>query len=83
VYHHDVKTVLNILQEHFGKHFAARAVTLILVPFIVYVSFFWMHFAILTHSGPGDNFMSPAFQETLMGNEMLLNSQGDYSLGEE
>ncbi|KAF4611280.1 hypothetical protein D9613_007056 [Agrocybe pediades] len=31
--------------------------------------------AILTQSGPGDSFMSPAFQETLAGNEMLLNSK--------
>jgi dolichyl-phosphate-mannose-protein mannosyltransferase len=62
--------------EHFGKHFTARAVSLILVPLVVYLSFFWMHFTILSHSGPGDNFMSPAFQETLMGNEMLMHSQG-------
>ncbi|KAG6845492.1 hypothetical protein H0H87_008389 [Tephrocybe sp. NHM501043] len=61
--------------EHFWKHFAARAVGLILVPFVIYLSFFYVHFAILTHSGPGDTFMSPAFQETLLGNEMLLNSQ--------
>ncbi|KAG9224052.1 hypothetical protein CCMSSC00406_0004332 [Pleurotus cornucopiae] len=60
--------------DHFAKHFFARAVGLIVVPLIVYLSFFWIHFAILTHSGPGDTFMSPAFQETLLGNEMLLNS---------
>ncbi|KAG6909028.1 hypothetical protein DXG01_002302 [Tephrocybe rancida] len=68
----DVKKNENI--EHFWKHFMARAVGLILVPFVIYLSFFYIHFAILTHSGPGDTFMSPAFQETLLGNEMLLNS---------
>lgn len=61
--------------EYFGKHLAARAVGLIIVPIIIYMSFFYVHFAVLTHSGRGDSFMSPAFQETLIGNEMLLNSQ--------
>ena len=60
----------------------ARVVGLIVVPFIIYLSFFYVHFAILVQSGPGDSFMSPAFQETLAGNEMLLNSQGmPWSLG--
>jgi len=46
------------------------------VPVIVYLAFFWVHFAILTHSGTGDSFMSPRFQESLAGNEMLMNSIG-------
>jgi dolichyl-phosphate-mannose-protein mannosyltransferase len=54
----------------------ARAIGLIVVPFIIYLSFFYVHFAILTRSGTGDTFMSPAFQETLIGNELLMNSQG-------
>ena len=57
----------------------ARAIGLILVPFIVYLSFFWVHFAILTKPGPGDSFMSPAFQESLEGNELLMNSQGNFT----
>ncbi|KAJ7898450.1 glycosyltransferase family 39 protein [Mycena leptocephala] len=61
--------------EHFWRHFTARAVGFILVPFVIYLSFFYVHFAVLTKSGPGDTFMSPAFQETLAGNEMLMNSQ--------
>lgn len=61
--------------EHFWKHFMARAVGLIAIPFIIYLSFFYVHFAVLTHSGTGDSFMSPAFQETLIGNELLMNSQ--------
>ncbi|EGN96803.1 glycosyltransferase family 39 protein, partial [Serpula lacrymans var. lacrymans S7.3] len=59
----------------FWKHFMARAIGLIVVPVIIYLSFFYVHFAVLTHSGSGDTFMSPAFQETLIGNELLLNSQ--------
>ncbi|KAF8966278.1 MIR motif-containing protein, partial [Flammula alnicola] len=51
------------------------AIALILVPFIIYLSFFYIQFAVLPQSGPGDSFMSPAFQETLAGNEMLFNSK--------
>ncbi len=40
----------------------------ILIPAIVYVSAFAIHFALLTKSGPGDAFMSPEFQKTLRGN---------------
>lgn len=61
--------------EYFWQHFVARAFGLILVPLIVYLSFFWIHFRILIYSGPGDNFMSPGFQETLIGNDMLMNAQ--------
>ena len=64
-------------QEHFWKHFLARAIGLIVVPFIIYLSFFYVHFAVLIYSGPGDTFMSPAFQETLIGNELLMHSQGN------
>ena len=63
-------------QEHFWRHFVARAVGLVVIPVIVYLSFFWIHFTILTHSGTGDSFMSPRFQESLAGNELLMNSIG-------
>ena len=65
-----------LFQDYFWKHFAARAVGLIVIPFIIYLSFFWVHFALLPISGTGDSFMSPAFQETLAGNDMLMSSQG-------
>jgi dolichyl-phosphate-mannose-protein mannosyltransferase len=76
----DLWDVLDIKKEnhtldYFYQHFVARVVGLIIVPLIIYMSFFYVHFAVLTHSGRGDSFMSPAFQETLIGNEMLLNSQ--------
>lgn len=58
----------------FGKHFMARAVGLIIVPFLFYLFWFQVHFAILTRSGPGDDFMSPEFQETLSDNPMLANA---------
>lgn len=61
--------------EYFWKHFTARAIGLIVLPVFLYLFFFWIHLSVLTYSGPGDAFMSPAFQETLRDNELLLNSQ--------
>lgn len=58
----------------FGKHFAARAFGLIIMPFVFYLFWFQVHFSILNRSGPGDEFMTPAFQETLSDNAMLANS---------
>ncbi|KAK5940523.1 Dolichyl-phosphate-mannose--protein mannosyltransferase 4 [Knufia obscura] len=54
----------------FGKHFGARLVGLVIVPFFFYLFWFQVHFAILSKSGPGDDFMSPEFQETLSDNPM-------------
>jgi len=72
------RQLLIVVQPYFWKHFRARALGLILLPFIVYLSFFWVHFTVLNQSGTGDSFMSPAFQETLAGNEMLLKSKGAF-----
>ncbi|KAJ4381967.1 Dolichyl-phosphate-mannose--protein mannosyltransferase 4 [Neurospora sp. IMI 360204] len=58
----------------FGKHFAARAFGLIIMPFIFYLFWFQVHFSILNRSGPGDDFMTPEFQETLSDNIMLANA---------
>ncbi|CAM1506831.1 Fc.00g064720.m01.CDS01 [Cosmosporella sp. VM-42] len=60
--------------QDFGKHFAARAFGLIIMPFIFYLFWFQVHFAVLYRSGPGDDFMTPEFQETLSDNVMLANS---------
>ncbi len=63
----------------FGKHLAARVFGLIAMPFFFYLFWFQVHFAILSRSGPGDEFMSPAFQETLSDNIMTMQSVGiDY-----
>ncbi|KAI0998302.1 Dolichyl-phosphate-mannose--protein mannosyltransferase 4 [Podosphaera aphanis] len=58
----------------FARHFAARALALIFVPFLFYLLWFQVHFAILSRSGPGDDFMSPEFQETLSDNVMTANA---------
>lgn len=57
----------------FGKHFGARLLGLVIIPFMFYLFWFQVHFAILYRSGPGDDFMSPEFQETLSDN--LMHSQ--------
>ena len=54
--------------------------TLFLAHSLLYLFFFWIHFTVLIQSGPGDAFMSPQFQQTLRNNEMLMNSQGEFSL---
>ncbi|ODV94771.1 hypothetical protein PACTADRAFT_50632 [Pachysolen tannophilus NRRL Y-2460] len=59
----DYKKGLTIKQ--FYRHFISRFISLLVLPFIIYLSWFYVHFAILTKSGPGDAFMSPEFQETL------------------
>jgi dolichyl-phosphate-mannose-protein mannosyltransferase len=45
------------------KFFTAYAI----IGLIVYLSVFAVHFAYLTHSGPGDPFMTDRFQKTLIG----------------
>jgi dolichyl-phosphate-mannose-protein mannosyltransferase len=58
----------------FGKHFAARVLGLIIIPFMLYLFWFQVHFTILNRSGTGDDFMTPEFQETLSDNIMTMNS---------
>lgn len=60
--------------HEWAKHFAARAFGLIIMPFLFYLFWFELHFSILTRSGPGDDFMTPEFQETLSDNVMLANA---------
>lgn len=58
-----------------AKHFMARAACLIALPLAIYCSCFYLHFAILNRTGPGDTLMSPAFQATLIGNQMHQESR--------
>ncbi|KDE07082.1 hypothetical protein MVLG_02655 [Microbotryum lychnidis-dioicae p1A1 Lamole] len=61
--------------KHVVKHFAARAFGLIVVPAIVYLFWFWVHFKVLNRSGTGDEFMSSAFQQTLLDSPMTLTAK--------
>ena len=62
--------------DDFIKHFLARAVGLVVIPFFFYLFWFQVHFSILSRSGPGDDFMSPEFQETLSDNVMTMQAVG-------
>ena len=50
------------------KHFCARAVCLIGLPIVVYLTCFAVHLGVLQRHGTGDTFMSWAFRRTLRGN---------------
>ena len=61
---------LKVTPRMWIKHFAARALCLIVVPAVFYMFMFQIHFWILTQSGDGDGFMSSEFQHTLSGHGM-------------
>ncbi|CAG8490670.1 11501_t:CDS:10 [Ambispora gerdemannii] len=61
---------LRISPEVWAKHFLARALCLILIPTVIYMFMFAIHFLILTNSGDGDGFMSSEFQQTIGGHGM-------------
>ncbi|MGH3717882.1 MAG: phospholipid carrier-dependent glycosyltransferase [Pseudonocardiaceae bacterium] len=50
------------------RHVLPQAAVLLVVPALIYVGVFAVHFRLLPHSGPGDAFMSQRFQSTLVGN---------------
>ncbi|KAJ3103862.1 hypothetical protein HDU97_009781 [Phlyctochytrium planicorne] len=63
-----------VSNREFIRHFSARALCLIFLPIAIYLSFFYIHFEVLKISGPGDAFMSPAFQAELQGSDVAANS---------
>jgi len=62
------------------RHFVARAICLIVIPALFYMSMFAIHFAILSNSGEGDGFMSSEFQHTLRGHGMEDTYAGELHL---
>lgn len=52
----------NIKPVQFIAHFLARSFALILVPILVYVAAFYLHFLVLTAEGPGTTYYHPNFQ---------------------
>ncbi|KAF7330198.1 Glycosyltransferase family 39 protein [Mycena venus] len=55
------------------KHWAARVFCLIVLPFLVFMASFKIHFIILNETGPGDAQMSSLFQAGLEGNDFSNN----------
>lgn len=60
------------------SHFYARFVSLACVPVALYLSFYYVHFAMLPLSGPGDAHMSTEFQQSLLGNKMHVDARPVY-----
>ncbi|KAG8218174.1 glycosyltransferase family 39 protein, partial [Butyriboletus roseoflavus] len=84
---------LRVKPRTWARHFFARALCLIIVPILLYMTMFELHFMILGSSGEGDAFMSSEFRQTLgrgmpdtyadvaFGSEVSirhLNTQGGY-----
>lgn len=75
-----IVTDSSIPLRQFYRHFMARVATLILVPVLIYMFFFQVHFAILNKMGPGAGFMSPGFQSKLAGSK-IMDSYRDVAYG--
>ncbi|GAA5816412.1 hypothetical protein MFLAVUS_009941 [Mucor flavus] len=67
-------TKYQLTKKTLAQHFLARAVSLIIIPSVVYMFWFYIHFKILNISGPGDSYMSAKFQSTLLNNPLGLHS---------
>ena len=56
---------LRVKPRTWARHFFARALCLIAIPILFYMTMFELHFIILGSSGEGDTFMSSEFRQTL------------------
>ncbi|KAJ5476951.1 Dolichyl-phosphate-mannose--protein mannosyltransferase 2 [Penicillium diatomitis] len=57
-----------------AKHLFARVGGLIVIPVLVYMFSFYLHFTVLSNTGPGDAQMSSLFQANLGGTEVGRDS---------
>ncbi|EGS23200.1 dolichyl-phosphate-mannose-protein mannosyltransferase 2-like protein [Thermochaetoides thermophila DSM 1495] len=64
-----------------AAHFFARVVGLIILPFLIYLLSFAIHFAVLTNSGPGDAQMPSLFQANLRGTSVGRDSPLEVAYG--
>ncbi|CDZ98262.1 glycosyltransferase family 39 protein [Phaffia rhodozyma] len=61
---------IKVKPRMWARHFVARLAGLVMVPILVYMFTFRVHFWLLHSSGEGDGFMSSEFQHTLRGHGM-------------
>lgn len=71
----------NCRQVEFASHILSRVVGLIIVPILVYMFSFYIHFLVLENSGPGDAQMSSLFQANLRGTDVGKNSPLEIAYG--
>eukprot|EP00002_Diphylleia_rotans_P020537 TRINITY_DN3983_c0_g1_i1.p1 TRINITY_DN3983_c0_g1~~TRINITY_DN3983_c0_g1_i1.p1 ORF type:complete len:554 (+),score=88.68 TRINITY_DN3983_c0_g1_i1:45-1706(+) len=71
-----IETLLDLLKEintrgiaQQAKDWALRGVLLLVVPLVIYLIIWTIHFRTLYHSGPGDNMMPSQFLKRLEGNK--------------
>lgn len=72
---------LRMPKQTLAAHVGFRVVGLIVIPLIVYMFTFWVHFQILENSGPGDAQMSSLFQANLKGTEVGKDSPLEIAYG--
>lgn len=71
----------DLIQVEFATHVVSRVVGLIMVPLLVYMFSFYIHFLVLENSGPGDAQMSSLFQANLRGTEVGKDSPLEIAYG--
>lgn len=72
---------LKMPKTELASHLAVRVFGLIVIPMMVYMFSFWVHFLVLENSGPGDAQMSSLFQANLRGTEVGRDSPLEIALG--
>ncbi|KAB8338926.1 hypothetical protein FH972_021866 [Carpinus fangiana] len=72
---------LKMHPQTLAAHVGFRVFGLIVIPLLVYMFSFWMHFLILENSGPGDAQMSSLFQANLRGTEVGVDSPLEVAYG--
>src|SRR5271163_2025276 len=71
---------LKMPKTELASHVGLRVLGLIVIPILVYMFSFWIHFLVLENSGPGDAQMSSLFQANLRGSD-LPNSPLEIAFG--
>ncbi|MCJ1265451.1 Protein O-mannosyltransferase 2 [Lobaria immixta] len=72
---------LELPKVEFASHLAARIIGLIVIPLMVYMFSFFIHFLVLENTGPGDAQMSSLFQANLKGTEVGKDSPLEIAYG--
>ena len=72
---------LSMPKGELAAHVGFRVFGLIIIPTLVYIFSFWVHFLILENSGPGDAQMSSLFQANLKGTEVGKDSPLEIAYG--
>ncbi|MCJ1430137.1 Protein O-mannosyltransferase 2 [Sticta canariensis] len=72
---------LELPKVEFASHIAARVIGLIVIPLMVYMFSFFIHFLVLENTGPGDAQMSSLFQANLKGTEVGKDSPLEIAYG--